>query len=105
LGQAAPAIAGLQPGELVDVLPLTSPTSVSGTIFNTTGSTYYSYTNLFTGLLYDTTGFTSAMISGGGVDEAISFGLDSSLSVTPGWDNVTGYGTPYGFAFINAVAR
>jgi subtilase family serine protease len=105
LGQAAPAIAGLHSGELVDVLPLTSPTSVSGTIFNTTGSTYYSYTNLFTGLLYDATGFTSAMISGGGVAEAISFGLDSSLTVTPGWDNVTGYGTPYGLAFINAVAR
>ena len=106
LGQAAPTIAGLKPNELVDVLPLTSPTSVSGTIFTGTGSTYYSATNLFSGLLYDSTGFTSAVEDFGGVEDlAISFGLDSSLTVTPGWDNVTGYGTPHGLAFINAVAK
>jgi hypothetical protein len=42
---------------------------------------------------------------GGGVDDAISFGLDSSLTVTKGWDDVTGYGTPYGLTFLNAVAK
>ncbi len=105
LGQAAPTLAAL-PGGLVDVLPLTSPTSVTGTIFTGTGSTYYSATNLFSGVLYDATGFTSAEVDYGGVEDlAISFGLDSSLTVTPGWDNVTGYGTPHGLAFINAVAK
>jgi hypothetical protein len=34
----------------------------------------------------------------------ITFGTDSSLVVTPGWDNVTGVGTPNGAAFVNAIA-
>ncbi|MBV8114419.1 MAG: S53 family peptidase, partial [Silvibacterium sp.] len=104
LGQAAPTIAGLTSG-LIDVLPLSSPTNVAGTIFDSSGATYYSPTSLFTGLLNGTS-FTSAVGGvGPGVYEAISFGLDSSLTVTKGWDNVTGYGTPYGLAFLNAVTK
>jgi hypothetical protein len=34
---------------------------------------------------------------------AISFGTDSSLTTGPGWDNVTGLGTPNGASFIAAV--
>jgi hypothetical protein len=34
----------------------------------------------------------------------ITFGTDSSLAVTPGWDNVTGLGTPNGAAFVNGIA-
>ena len=34
----------------------------------------------------------------------ITFGTDSSLTVTPGWDNVTGVGTPNGANFVNALA-
>jgi subtilase family serine protease len=106
LGQAAPTIAALNPGELQDVLPLSTATNVAGTIFDVTGTTYYSSTGLFTGLLYGSTGFTSAVVNfGGSVDQAISFGLDSSLTVTKGWDNVTGYGTPNGLTFLNAVAK
>ena len=106
LGQAAPTIAFLQPGDVVDVLPLTSSTNVTGTIFTGTGSTYYSAANLFSGVLGDATGFTSAMVSYGSAETlGISFGLDSSLTVTPGWDNVTGYGTPHGLTFLNAVAK
>ncbi|MGA8440877.1 MAG: S53 family peptidase [Candidatus Sulfotelmatobacter sp.] len=106
LGQAAPTIDALPSGDLVDVLPLTSPTNVAGTIFDSTGSTYYSPASLFDGLVGTSTGFTSAVVNfGGGVDNAISFGLDSSLTVTKGWDDVTGYGTPYGLTFLNAVAK
>jgi hypothetical protein len=35
---------------------------------------------------------------------AYGIGLDSSLTVTKGWDNVTGYGTPAGLGFIEAAA-
>jgi hypothetical protein len=36
---------------------------------------------------------------------AFAFSLDSSLNVTTGWDNATGYGTPQdALAFVNAVA-
>ena len=34
----------------------------------------------------------------------LTFGTDSSLVVAPGWDNVTGLGTPNGVAFVNAIA-
>jgi hypothetical protein len=33
----------------------------------------------------------------------IGFGLDSTLTTGPGWDNVTGVGTPNGANFINAI--
>lgn len=106
LGLAAPAIAALKAGELTDVLPSSSPTNVAGTIFDASGSTYYSPNDLFTSALVEgSSGFTSAVANfGGGLDQAISFGLDSSLTVTPGWDDVTGNGTPYGLTFLNAVA-
>ena len=34
----------------------------------------------------------------------ITFGTDSSLTVTQGWDNVTGFGAPNGLPFIEAAA-
>ena len=34
----------------------------------------------------------------------ITFGTDSSLTTAPGWDNVTGVGTPDGWNFVNALA-
>ena len=106
LGLAAPTLARLKPGELVDVLPLSSPTNAAGTIYATTGSTHYSAKALFDGLVENTTGFTSAVNEASeGVDIAIAFGMDSSLTVTKGWDNVTGYGTPNGLTFLDAVAK
>jgi hypothetical protein len=35
--------------------------------------------------------------------DVFTFGTDSSLATTPGWDNVTGLGTPNGTPFIQAV--
>ena len=107
LGQAAPAIAALAEGSIQDVLP-TTPSTVSnpaGVVFDQNGSTYYSAASLFTGSLFTNTGFTSGIwpYVGGDTYAVIGFGLDTSLTVTPGWDNVTGYGTPNGMAFINAV--
>jgi len=34
----------------------------------------------------------------------ISFGLDTSLPVGPGWDQATGLGTPNGWSFVQAFA-
>jgi subtilase family serine protease len=104
LGQAAPTIAALKSG-LLDVLPLSSPTNVTGTVIDQNGATFYSATALFQGLLDNTTGFTSSVWNlGSGEYLDLGFGIDSSLTVTKGWDNVTGYGTPNGLTFINAVA-
>ncbi len=104
----APYIAGLKPGELVDVLPLSSVTNVTGTIYDSTGATFYSAASLFAGQTYTSTGFTSAVINeGDDTDVAIAFGLDTSLTVTKGWDNVTGWGTPNVNTFLkrNQVER
>lgn len=106
LGQAAPLIAGLPYGSLQDVLPMTdsSPNNVTGTITDSSGSTMYSAGELFAGALYTNKGFTSTLWE---VDPAdyvdFGFGIDSSLTVKHGWDNATGFGTPYGLTFLNAV--
>ena len=52
------------------------------------------------------TQFTSAFYQGTSTRwYAISFGTDSTLLVTNGWDDVTGVGTPYGAAFVNGVVN
>jgi subtilase family serine protease len=106
LGQAAPAIAALPRSGIQDVLPTSdsTPNNVTGTITDQNGSTAYSASDLFAGSLYGNKGFTSTIWqidAGDFVD--FGFGVDSSLTVKRGWDNATGYGTPYGLAFINAV--
>jgi hypothetical protein len=89
-----------------DVLPLSSPTNVAGTIFDKNGSTYSSPSALFNGVLDGDTGFTSAIWDlGGNTDVDFGFGIDSSLTVSNGWDNATGFGTPNGLTFLNAVAK
>jgi len=105
LGQAAPTIAGLKAGELLDVQPHATDTNVAGTIFDSTGATFYSTEALFTEQTYGATQFTSALLAAGQIGYVLTFGLDSSLLVTAGWDDVTGYGTPNGLPFINAVAK
>jgi subtilase family serine protease len=106
LGQAAPAVAKLKAGQITDVLPNSALTlyDVTGTVHDSSGATFYSATGLFTGFLDTTTQFASAIWnfdSEGAI--AISFGTDSSLTVTKGWDNVTGYGEPNGLPFIQGV--
>jgi subtilase family serine protease len=106
LGQAARAAATLKPGQITDVVPTSDLTSydVSGTVHDSAGTTFYSATSLFTGLLYTQKAFPSAVWPYSSHESlAISFGTDTSLTVTPGWDNVTGYGEPNGLAFIQGV--
>jgi subtilase family serine protease len=105
LGDAARVIATMPPGAVHDVLPLSSPTNISGTVYDSNGATYYSYQDLFAGLTYTQTSFLTANWVYDSEDSALlSFGTDSSLTVTPGWDNVTGWGVPNGLTFIKAAA-
>lgn len=106
LGQAAPLVAALPYGGIQDVLPTTDSTAhdVAGVIVDQNGSTTYSATQVFAGLLEGNKKFTSAIWPEDPFDVlAFGFGLDSSLTVRKGWDDATGYGTPYGLTFINAV--
>jgi subtilase family serine protease len=108
LGHAGEAVPKLKAGQILDVLPTSSlnATDATGTIIDSNGATFYSATGLYAGLLYSQTQFVSAIwpiLPGNEEDIAISFGTDSSLTVTPGWDNVTGYGEPNGLPFIQGV--
>jgi subtilase family serine protease len=106
LGQAAPLVASLPYGSLTDVLPTTDSTSnnVQGSITDSSGTTTYTADDLFAGALYGNKNFTSTIWNDFGLYIDFGFGIDSSLTVKKGWDNATGYGTPYGLTFLNAVA-
>ena len=102
LGQAAQLVYNLPAGAVTDVLAVSSPDNVTGVINGTTietaddlaapldGTT--SYYSAFYNSPYSTRWFV------------ITFGTDSSLTTGPGWDNVTGVGTPDGWNFVNALA-
>ncbi len=108
LGFAAPAIAKLKTGDITDVLPVSDLNllDATGTVYDTSGATFYSADGLFE---YASTGqtqteFPSAIFNiAPGEAVGIAFGLDSSLTVTKGWDNVTGFGEPNGLPFIQGV--
>lgn len=126
LGQAGPAIAALPYGGIQDVLPTTdsTPNNLAGTITDSNGTTSYSPAQLYKPVLEGNHGFTSTVWPypstfswliinigpSGTTTETVNvigfaFGLDSSLTVRKGWDNATGWGTPYGLAFIDAVTH
>ncbi len=104
LGQAAPTIAALKSG-VTDVLPMTSSV-FSGSVTDAKGTTKYSAAQLFAPLGFSQTSFLPAIwnLPEFGVAYAVAFGADTSLTVGPGWDNATGYGTPDGLDFIDAAA-
>jgi subtilase family serine protease len=106
LGEAGAIMPTLSSSELTDVVPYTPAVSVTGFITDKSGTTEYTSPDLFAGLIEGNTGYTTAIWPAvpGEVDYAFAFGLDSSLTVTKGFDYATGYGTPRGENFINAVA-
>jgi subtilase family serine protease len=109
LGLAAPVVAGLQKGEITDVLDTSdlSADSLSGTILDENGSTFYSTNALFAQNFPSIaqTNFLAAITNLHNLHSAfaLTFGADSSLIVGEGWDNVTGFGEPNGLPFIQGV--
>ncbi|MEI9985637.1 MAG: hypothetical protein WDN69_22115 [Aliidongia sp.] len=108
LGQAAPTIARLKSWQITDVVDTSDLTkyNTSGTITDSNGSTFYSSLDIFAGATetIPQTNYLVALASGGaGLWSALAFGADTSLTVEPGWDNVTGFGEPNGLPFIQAV--
>jgi subtilase family serine protease len=107
LGQASPLVAKLKSGEILDVAPPPSTLTLynaSGTVHDESGTKFYSPAELYSGLLYTTTDFVSTIWNiSSSTAYGLSFGTDSSLTVTKGWDNVTGFGEPNGLPFIQAV--
>jgi subtilase family serine protease len=107
LGNAAPILywaAANVPGAIRDVVPVTSGANAHGTVFTNNIPTSYSQWDLaqpFQASEYFWESIIPANTLGpGSPDLAITFGTDSSLYTSPGWDNVTGVGTPNGAAFF-----
>lgn len=103
LGQAAPYLYTLPANTLYDIVPYDAPGNVTGTVSTSkTASTYYHSWDLvgvpssqpFYSALWDYPDNQDTTL-------LISFGTDSSLTITKGWDNVTGVGIPKGKAFAD----
>jgi subtilase family serine protease len=104
LGQAAPLIAGLTTG-LTDVVPFEPHADVAGAIITSTGKTKYTPQQLLAGADPRHQPFPDALnLTASGITIALAFSLDGSLTVTKGFDDATGYGTPAdALAFIDAI--
>ena len=104
LGQAAPLLYNLPAGAVTDVAPFDSPNNVTGVI-TVNGTPKNLSAEQLAAPLQNTTSFYSALYNdpSSAAWYVLTFGTDSSLTVTPGWDNVTGVGTPNGAAFVNAL--
>lgn len=80
----------------------------TGAVEDSKGTKTYDTQQLFAGLLYSQKQFPAAIWpneDGSGESAVLSFGTDSSLTVSRGWDNVTGWGEPNGLPFILAVSE
>ena len=105
LGNAAPMLYGLPAGAITDVTNVDGPNNVSGTIFQPPNPPVTESADDLAAPLGNTTDYMSLFYHGSSTRwYVLSFGTDSSLTTGPGWDNVTGLGTPNGASFVTAVA-
>ncbi len=106
LGQAAQLLYQLPGSAITDIVPAGSEHNVRGRIHATAGTTRLSASDLaqplqntedfeFYSALYNSPFSTRWFV--------LTFGTDTSLTTSEGWDNVTGLGTPNGKSFVDAV--
>jgi subtilase family serine protease len=102
LGQAAQLVYNLPAGAVHDVVAVSSPNNVTGVV---NGAPFSA--DELAAPLGKTTSYVSALYNSPFSTRwfVITFGTDSSLTTGPGWDNVTGVGTPDGFNFVTAVGH
>jgi subtilase family serine protease len=103
LGQAAPYLYSLPAGTISDIVPVTSATNVTGSVQDSQGTKKYSAARL-AGATPTEHQFVSALwdiFTDEDTAAVVSFGTDPGLNIAPGWDNVTGVGTPNAQAFAD----
>jgi subtilase family serine protease len=111
LGQAAPIISKMPAFAIRDILPIkVKKTNTTGSIlFRGTQLTNYTAAQLLGVEQTQPNGFVGTLILSGSVPftgySVIGFGIDTSLTTTQGWDNVTGYGVPNGLLFVDAARQ
>jgi subtilase family serine protease len=104
LGQAAPYVYSMPAGTIYDIVPTGSPTNVTATVKDSSGVTKYNPSEVM-GISPEK--FISAIWNYADLDDTVvvnSFGTDPGLVVRPGWDNVTGVGSPNAQAFADSFA-
>ncbi len=105
LGQAAPLLYTLPADAITDVIATTGPDNVTGTIHQPPQPPIIETADDLAAPLGNTTDYVSTLYNGTSTRwYVLTFGTDSSLTTGPGWDNVTGLGTPNGANFVTAVA-
>jgi subtilase family serine protease len=106
LGQASQYVYSMPTSTFTDVLPKNSADNVSAA-YQESPSVTDDYTAVeLAGPLENTTEFVSAIwnypaLSIPYTKLIVTFGTDSGLATTPGWDNVTGVGVPKPVAFTD----
>lgn len=103
LGQAARHLYTLPAGTITDVVPVNSVSNVTGSISDPFfGTSTYTAADL-AAPLDGTTKYYSAIWDVPLEDATVvlTFGTDTGLRTTSGWDNVTGLGTPNGKTFAD----
>jgi subtilase family serine protease len=101
LGQAAPYLYSLPAGAVYDIVPVSTAANVTGSIKDSNGTTWYTAKELAGVSSGD---FVSGLWNYEALDDTtlvVSFGTDFGLKTAPGWDNVTGVGTPNAQAFAD----
>jgi subtilase family serine protease len=104
LGQAAALLYSLPQGAINDIVPVNNGLDVAGRIKDPPNPVLVETASDLAQPLEKTTTFLSALYFGSSTRwYDMTFGTDSSLVTAPGWDNVTGLGTPNGLDFVEAV--
>jgi subtilase family serine protease len=105
LGQAAPYLYSLTGDAITDVTDVSSPFNVAGIIFDPPNPPVFESADSLAAPLDGTTNYISALFQSASSTrwDVFTFGTDSSLTTGPGWDNVTGVGTPDAVPFIQQV--
>jgi subtilase family serine protease len=105
LGLAAPYMYQLTGTAITDVTDVSSPFNVAGVIFNPPNPPVFESADALAAPLDGTTNYVSALFQSPASTrwDVFTFGTDSSLTTGPGWDNVTGVGTPNAVPFITQV--
>jgi subtilase family serine protease len=105
LGQAASILYSLPADAINDVVATNGPDNVSGITRTPPNPAVTESADALAAPLGNTTEYLSALFNGTSTRwYVLTFGTDSSLTTGPGWDNVTGLGTPNGANFVTAVA-
>lgn len=106
LGQAAPLLYGLPADAFSDVQQIGSATDPTGVVTFPPFKPVFESAKSLAQPLGNTKNFVSALYNSPFSTRwfVLTFGTDTSLTTGPGWDNVTGLGTPNGLSFVQDVA-